>query len=201
MRHGLPLDQFSFRLGGASSGLHILAAGRFVPKKGFDVLLDAAAQPELAERDFSMTLLGDGPGRRALASRIARLKLRNKVRIHEPAGGDALASIFDDTALFVAPYRTAPDGDADGVPNVVLEAFARGIPVVGTDAGSLPEILIPDTGTIVPQDDPAALAQAIAAVSSSPELGFNKSRNARMLVEQDYDIQKNIEPLWELVSC
>ncbi|MCY3024117.1 MAG: glycosyltransferase, partial [Planctomycetota bacterium] len=158
MHHGLPLEQFPFKARAADSTARIVAAGRFVPKKGFDLLIEAAAQPVLASRTVTMTLLGEGPERKDLAARIRRLQLERTVVLQAPLGGAALRSVLDGAGLFVAPYRTAPDGDADGVPNVVLEAFALGIPVVGTDAGSLSEILTDETGTLVAQGDPAALA-------------------------------------------
>jgi len=199
MHHGLPLEQFAFRVRQAGCGLRILAAGRFVPKKGGDVLVEAAAQPALATRAVTMALLGEGPEKGALAARIRKLRLKSKVVIKEPVGGSELRKVLADADVFVAPYRLAPDGDADGVPNVVLEAFALGVPVIGTDAGGLSEILTPETGTVVPQNDPVALAQAMAAFMDSPAAACEKTRAARALVERDYDIRKNIEPLWEVV--
>lgn len=198
MHHGLPLDQLWMRP--SQHGVWILAAGRFVAKKGCDVLIEAAAQPVLANRDVEVILVGEGPERDALAAKIRKLRLERKVSLLDPVDRTELQNAMRAASLFAAPYRTAPDGDADGVPNAVLEAFALGVPVIGTDAGGLSEILTPETGTVVPQNDPAALAQAIAAFMDSPAAAGEKTRAARALIEREYDIRRNIEPLWELVA-
>jgi len=200
MHHGLPLEQYPRRLELGGPGLGIVAAGRLVPKKGFDILLDAAARLARAGRLFALMLLGDGPERGKLLAKIRALRLEGQVVLKKPVGGAELRDILNGADLFAAPYRTASDGDSDGVPNAVLEAFALGAPVIGTDAGGLSEILTPRTGTVVPQNDVAALTQALAEFLEAPRAALQKTGAARRLVEADYDIRRNIEPLWELVQ-
>jgi glycosyltransferase involved in cell wall biosynthesis len=200
MHHGLPLKQYPQRLELGGSGLGIVAAGRFVPKKGFDILLDAAARLARAKREFALMLLGDGPERENLLKKVRALRLERQVVIKKPVGGSELRDILNGADLLVAPYRTASDGDSDGVPNVVLEAFALGTPVIGTEAGSLGEILTPRTGTVVPQNDTAALAEALAEFLERPSEALGKTRAARELVASEYDIRKNIIPLLDTVS-
>ena len=203
MRHGVPLEQFPYApaqaLNQKGKTVHLLAAGRFVPKKGFEDLIEAMQQPALAGRKIVLTLLGEGPGFKALRARIDRPNKR-RIVFREPEGGQELRRIFEHASLFVAPYRAASDGDVDGVPNVVLEAFALGLPVIGTSAGGLGEVLREDTGTVVPSNNPVALADAIAAYLDSAKSALAKTRAARKLVERDYNIRKNIGPLIEMLG-
>ena len=201
MHHGLPLEQYPRRLELGGPGLGMVAAGRFVPKKGFDSLLEAVARLARARRQVALMLLGDGPEREKLQAKIRALRLEGQAVIKKPVGSAELRDILSGAGLLVAPYRTAGDGDSDGVPNVVLEAFALGTPVMGTDAGGLSEILTPRTGTVVPQNDTAALIQALAEFLEAPRAALPKTQAARELVESDYDIRKNIAPLLELVAA
>ena len=200
MRHGLPLERFPYepRRRKAGDPLRLMAAGRFVPKKGFEALIEAVAAG-LADENIEVTVLGEGPGGRKLSGLLRRKGLQDRVRICAPCGGAALARHFAAAHLFVAPYRQADDGDSDGVPNVLLEAFALGLPVIGTDAGSLPEILDATTGTVAPAGDCAALAAALRAFARDPQPAEKKSRRARERIEREYDIRKNIEPLAALL--
>lgn len=201
MRHGLPLAQFPFRERAAEHQRPvpvILAAGRFVPKKGFATLLDAAADARLAAHDFRLVLLGEGPLEKKLRAQIQKRKLASKVEIHPPVAGAALRELYAQADLFVAPFETGNDGDSDGVPNTILEAFALVLPVLGTDAGGLGEILDARTGTVVAQKNPAALADALLAFLEDPRPFYARTRAARARIERDYDIRRNIEPLLSL---
>lgn len=205
MPHGLPLDLFQFRdpsrraaQGKARDAL--LAAGRFVPKKGFRDLLEALASPVLAKRNVTLTLLGDGPERKALEQEIAKHGMGNRVQVRPPEGGPNLRRLLSEASAFVAPFRAAGDGDRDGIPNVVLEAFASGTPVVGTDAGGLPEVLHEKTGRCVPAGNPEALAEALAATLDDPAGSAERARAARAFVEKHHDIRASAEPLVSLLS-
>ncbi|MFH0939511.1 MAG: glycosyltransferase family 4 protein [Planctomycetota bacterium] len=209
MRHGLPLNQFPFTprlMLKKNKTMRFLAAGRFVPKKGFNELIEALALPTFAEKKFVLTLLGDGPKRKKLAAQIKQRNLEKKIVIQPPAGGSELREIFNQADAFLAPYQQAPDGDSDGVPNVVLEAFALGLPVIGTSAGGLKEVLTLETGYVVTAEKiaalgkTAALANAILEFLAAPEKALAKTTAARALVEREYDIRKNITPLLELVE-
>jgi len=200
MHHGLPLEQFMDRGRPAPAPIPaFLAAGRFVPKKGFETLLAAAADKRLAERDFRLILLGEGPLEKKLRAQIKKLKLGTKVEVLPPAAGAELKTIFATADLFIAPFETASDGDSDGVPNTILEAFAFGVPVVGTAAGGLSEILNAETGTVVAEKKPAELAAALLRFLDSPKDFTTKTAAARKRIERDYDIRKNIAPMLDLL--
>jgi glycosyltransferase involved in cell wall biosynthesis len=202
MHHGLPLQRFQFRERAQplrkSMAIKLLAAGRFVPKKGFHYAVGALRDEKLAGRNVTLTLLGDGPERQRIAGVVNELKLSQQVTFISPSEPGALTAAFESAHAFLAPYEVAADGDSDGISNVILEAFALGVPVIGTDAGGLKEVLAAETGFMVPQKDPAAIAQAIIDVANHPDEAQKRARAARKLVEEQFDISRNIRPLLEL---
>jgi glycosyltransferase involved in cell wall biosynthesis len=206
MYHGLPLEDFPFREPDGSHGPsqmasgELLVAGRFVAKKGLSDLLAALDTPALKARPLRVAFVGDGPERAALERRIAKRGLADRARIVPPESARALRERLLAAALLVVPYREAPDGDRDGLPNVVLEAFALGVPVVGTDAGGLPEILRPETGYVARAGDPESLAREISACLDDPASAARKVRAARRHAEAHHDIRRTIEPLWKLLG-
>jgi glycogen synthase len=139
---------------------YLLAIGRHVPQKGFDVLIDAfarlAGQPGF---DHDLLLAGDGSERPTLEAQVERLGLGEQVRFLGATDRATTAGLFRGAALFVLPSRHEPFGI------VVLEALAAGTPVVACDVGGVGEFLPtgPSTRLTAP-DDPGAMAEAIAAV-------------------------------------
>jgi len=134
--------------------LRILALGRCVEKKGFDVLLDALAM--LSPHAIELTLAGDGPLRARLEASARVLPASVSVRF--PGWCDDVAPLFAASDLFVLPSRDEPFGI------VVLEAMAAGVPIVATRTRGPLEILDSNTAFLVDIGDASALAQAIEAV-------------------------------------
>lgn len=138
----------------------ILAAGRLVPAKGFDTLIDACAQLTGAGVQFATEIYGDGPLRAELQASIDAAGLGGSVRL---CGHSDLAPAMARADLFVLSSRR------EGFGNVVIEAMAAGLPVLATRGGG-PEALIADraTGWLVAPEDARALAEAIAAIIGDP---------------------------------
>jgi glycosyltransferase involved in cell wall biosynthesis len=135
--------------------VHIVgAAGRLSPEKGFDVLVAAAERVLRTEKSVGFILFGDGPCRAKLSEQINDLGLAGSFVL----GGfradlDRFLPFFD---LMVLPSHT------EGLPNVVLEAFAAGVPVVATAVGGTPEVVEDgQSGFLVPPGDPETLAERI----------------------------------------
>ena len=158
----------------------VLAAGRFVRKKGFEYLIDAVAA--LAPRRPALRLVLAGNGdldgelrRRAAAQGVADRVLRlGAVTQSDVAGWLAAADVA------VVPSVRDDAGNVDGLPNVVLEALASGTPVVATPAGGIGTVAIDRrTALVVPERDPAALARAIDELLSQPLLATELGRAAR----------------------
>ncbi len=131
-------------------GLRLLFVGRDVPKKGLDTLLTAM---ESAPDGVSLSVVG-APARAAALPRV---------RWCGPLPPAAVRAAIDAHDLLVLPCRRAPDGDQDGVPLALMEALARGRPVLTTPLSGIPELVDDAVGWLVPPDDPRALGQAIAA--------------------------------------
>src|SRR5262249_10197977 len=95
-------------------------------------------------------------------------------------------------AVLVLPCVIATDGDRDGLPNVLLEAMALGTPCVSTDVTGIPEVVRNgETGLMVPQHDPVALAEAVERLLVDSELRLRLAARARQLIEQEFDIRRN----------
>ncbi len=138
----------------------LLAVGSVVPRKGYDVLVAALAR--LAHLPWRLTIAGDG-GRspqtlRLLTAEIARLALADRIALRGAVTAAELARLYAASDLFVLPSRF------EGYGMAYAEAIAHGLPVVGTTAGAIPEIVPAAAGVLVAPDDVEALAVALRAL-------------------------------------
>ncbi|WP_035693754.1 glycosyltransferase [Azospirillum halopraeferens] len=173
----------------------LLSVGRAVEKKGFDTLLDALARlPDgLAWR---WEHVGGGERLAALKERAAALGLAPRVTWLGAQAQDAVIARYAAADLFVLPSRRARDGDQDGLPNVLMEAQALALPCLATRMAAIPE-LIEDgtTGVLVPPDDPAALAAALAALIADPARRAALGRAGCARVRRDFGCDAGIDGL------
>jgi glycosyltransferase involved in cell wall biosynthesis len=146
--------------GVAAPGGELAAAGRLVPKKGFDVLLRAVAELVQGGADVRLRVAGDGPERSRLLELTRSLGLEDRVRF---AGWEwDMAAFLEGASLFVLPSLDEPFGV------VILEAMARGLPVVCTATQGPREILGEREGWLVAPGDARALAEAIRGALRDP---------------------------------
>ena len=185
--HGVDVARFRPSPEPPEPPIALLAVGRLVPKKGFDVLVDAVARLEVP---FRLRIVGEGPERRRLARRIARAGLVDVVTLEEPLTHDELPKTYQAAHVVVVPSVRDAAGDRDGLPNVVLEALACGRTVVASDIAAVGTAVRHDeTGLLVPPGDAAALAAAIEHAASSPDLRSRLGRAGRACVEQKFDLE------------
>ncbi|MDZ7622278.1 MAG: glycosyltransferase [Candidatus Competibacteraceae bacterium] len=195
--NGLNLARFAFTIPSRTSR-EILAVGRLVEKKGFDVLIDACAILRDRGIAFQCRIVGDGTERATLSARIAHLNLGAMVRLAGPQPHAELIGTFREAAVVAAPCVIGADGDRDGLPTVLLEAMALGVPCVSTDVTGIPELVRDgDTGLCVPQRDPQALADALQRLLDDADLRLDLATRARRSIEQDFDIRRNAARLRE----
>lgn len=166
-----PMDRASARaLLGLDDGPVVVAVGRLSREKGHDLLVDACALPGRVSRDAPTLLIaGDGPERDRLAARARRRGVKLRLDGFQPS----VAPYYAAADVFVLPSRT------EGSPNVLLEAMAAGCAIVATRVGGVPEIAGGGEVQLVPRDRPAALAQAIEQIVTSPALAGRLGRCAR----------------------
>jgi glycosyltransferase involved in cell wall biosynthesis len=181
--NGVDLDRFHRDATPREPGL-VLHVGRLVEKKGTRVLIEALARVA----DMKLIVIGDGLLRTAL-DRQAR-ELGDRVRFLGELPSEEVAQWMRRASVLAAPSLTAADGDAEGLPNVVVEAAASGLPVVGTRHSGIPEAVDEGvTGFLVPEGDAEALAARLAEVLGSESLRREMGVAARRLAERKFSRQ------------
>jgi len=193
VHNGLDLEDLQFRAPIGRERM-VAAVGRFVEKKGFDDLVEAVRILRSTGDPVRLVLAGTGRDEEDLRSRA--VDLGAAVEFTGPLPQHDVIALLQRAAVFAAPCVVAADGDRDGLPTVLLEAMALGTPVVSTPVTGIPEAVLDRiTGTLVPQRDPVALAQALRRVLDDPELGRAHARAARTRVEQFFDVRRQAASL------
>ncbi|WP_082696855.1 MULTISPECIES: glycosyltransferase [Kocuria] len=203
VRNGLELHRFPYRdPAPVGEVLRVAAVGRLVEKKGFDRLVRAAAQYRAAGGRLSVTIAGGGELEQHLRALIEQLGAADVVELVGPRTQAEIRRLLGAADVFLAPCVVGADGNADGLPTVLLEAMALGVPVIATDVTGIPEVVrntAPRTGILVPTADDDALLRALRTVA---EPGFDRvgtARAARTLVARDYDSTEQAAALRSLL--
>lgn len=189
--NSVDLEAFPFETTGETSGpARIAAVGRLVEKKGFGDLVTAVAALVDEGRDVHLDLVGTGPLEAALTEQVRELGLTDHVTMRGALPQTSVREIVADASVFAAPCVIGADGNRDGLPTVLLEALALGTPAVSTPVTGIPEIVRhEETGLLVPESDPTALAAALARTLDDPAGSAERSRAARALLEADFDFR------------
>jgi glycosyltransferase involved in cell wall biosynthesis len=174
----------------------LLAVGQLKHKKGLHHLLDACRILVDRGSSFDCEIVGDGPLRGELTARIAELGLRSHVRLLGALPHEVVVERYREASIFVLPCVTGPDGGRDGIPNVILEAMAMGVPVVSTRHSGIPEAVQDGrTGLLVPPGDAEQLAGAIARLLDDGALRERLGSRGRERVREVFDIEANAKAL------
>ena len=147
----------------------VLFVGRLVEKKGVDTLVDAMAILRQGAPGLDLSVIGEGPARGDLEKRAQAAGI--KVKFHGWLDEKKVHSAMRRALLLAVPSRTAAGGDSEGLPTVIMEAMAFGVPVVATHHAGIPEIIADKvTGLLVPEAAAGALAAAILTLKNKPDL-------------------------------
>jgi glycosyltransferase involved in cell wall biosynthesis len=176
----------------------VLHVGRLVEKKGTKILIEAMA----GVADATLVIIGEGP-LRATLEREAR-ETGDRVRFLGALRSDEVANWMRRASVLAAPSVTAADGDAEGLPNVVVEAAASGLPVVGTNHSGIPEAIEDGvSGFLVPENDASMLAARLRDVLGSESHRSQMSLAARRLAERKFSRQlltARLESIYDTVA-
>jgi glycosyltransferase involved in cell wall biosynthesis len=186
--NGVDLARFPAGPGGADL---VLFVGRLVEKKGVEILIQAFAATRRARPGASLVVIGEGP----LRARLERMA-GDSVRFLGVQAPEAVAEWMRRAAVLAAPSVTAHDGDAEGLPNVIVEAAASALPAIGTAHGGIPEAIVDgETGFIIPERDAGALAGRLLAILGDPDLRARMGAAARDLAERTFDFARQMDRL------
>jgi glycosyltransferase involved in cell wall biosynthesis len=187
--NAIEVDRFRFRAPERPSGpLHVVAVGRLVEKKGFSVLLDALAAVRAAGVPAHLTLAGGGELADELAAQVRALGLQDAVRMPGPIPQDEVSDLLREADVFAAPCVVGADGNADGLPTVLLEAMAVGVPCISTAVTGIPEVVVDgETGILCAPGDAGELAEALRRIAAGEVDVVSLAAAARALVEERHD--------------
>ncbi len=196
--NGLDLERFPYQ-SPQDRPPRILAVGRLIEKKGFADLVKACEMLAQAGREFNCHIVGAGELEKTLREQIKALGLEAKVELLGTRPQHDVIHLMRQAAVLAAPCVLGTDGDRDGLPTVLLEAMALGTPCVSTDVTGIPEaIRDEETGLIVCQHDPPALAVAMERLLVDITLRVSLAEKARRLMEAEFDVNKNAAQMREI---
>ncbi len=204
--HGLDTRQFAPRATAVEEPAApvLLAVGRLVEKKGFPFLIEACRLLKDRGYQFQCQLIGGaGPCAQQVASLIHELGLEDTVVMRPAVTQEELRQVYQQATLFTLPCQIAENNDRDGIPNVLVEAMAVGLPVVSTNISGIPELIEHGvSGLLAPQKDARALAEAIAELFAAPALRQKLGSAAREKVCRLFNAEANVLELHRLfLAC
>jgi colanic acid/amylovoran biosynthesis glycosyltransferase len=170
----------------------ILCVGTLHEVKGQAFLVEACRLLAEAGVDVTCTLVGEGPDRAALIRQIATAGLEGRVAVAGRRTRAEVAGLLSRAHVLVSPSVPTAEGKREGIPVVLMEAMASGVPVVASGISGIPE-LVEDgrTGLLVPPRDPSALASALRRLHDDSAFRESLARAGRELVEREFDVHKN----------
>ena len=189
--HGVNLDRFAARASRPRTGLRVLAVGRLVEKKGFNVLIEALTA---TEPTTTLRIVGDGPERERLTRQTAACGVEARVAFAGSCTHETLPQEYANADVVVVPSVVDRSGDRDGLPNVVLEAMACGRAVVGTRVGAIEQAITHGvTGVLAVPGCAASIASGLRTLSANRRLREDLGRRARAFVQREYDVRACVQ--------
>ena len=197
--NGLDLSEFG-RADFSSTPALIMAVGRLISKKGFADLIRACALLEKRGKSFRCEIIGEGSLENELRRQIDELFLQNTVVLVGAKPQSELRRRLAAANVFVLPSVIDPDGGMDNLPTVIMEAMAAGLPVVSTNIGGIPEMVIEnETGFLVQSGGAEAMAAAIEKVISDRSLAARLGQSGYERARKLFSIENNVRELCALI--
>ncbi|MBI3447967.1 MAG: glycosyltransferase [Acidobacteria bacterium] len=197
---GVPLGEYPVREALPAGPVRVISVGRLVDYKGFPTLLRAIATLRDRGRDVTCEIIGDGPLEATLRLLIREFTLTDRVELTGSRPMDEVRRTISAASVCALACERGRGGLMDGIPVVLMEAMALGVPVVSTRLSGIPE-LVEDgrTGLLVEPGDARALADALDAITTDLPLAARLAGAARRHVEDHFDIAKSADALLALM--
>ena len=193
VRCGVDLTKYAPRPDPNNAVAQILCVGRLVPAKGQHLLVKACHALKERGVAFHLTLVGAGPDRDSLEALATSLGIKDAVTFTGPVGQGDIHAYYDKADIFALPSF------AEGLPVVLMEAMAKGIPCVTTSITGIPELVHDgENGLLVAASDWEGLAERLQQLIKDPALRRRLGMAAREIVERDYDVWRNCDGMGEV---
>lgn len=177
--------------------IHIRSFGRLVEKKGFIYLIEACNL--LAKRNigFECVIAGSGPLEQDLREAVARLDLTDRVKITgEVLKQEDITAFAHSGTVYCLPCVWASDNDADGLPQMLMEAMACGLPAISTRLVGIPDLIIDKkTGLLVEPNNAEQIADKIQLIASDSQLSSTLAEAGRNHILQKFELESALQPL------
>jgi colanic acid/amylovoran biosynthesis glycosyltransferase len=202
-RMGVDIERFKYidRSTLSNGTIKILSVARLVEKKGIEYAIRAFARANPREKNVEYIIAGDGPLRNELECLSRSLGVDNRIEFIGWKNQDEISDILKLVHIFLLPSVTSTKGDQEGVPVVLMEAMAQGIPVISTYHSGIPE-LVDDgiSGFLVPERDINLLSEKIQYLIDHREMWHTLGRAGRQKVEHNFNIHKLNDILFDHFS-
>ena len=197
---GISPETYAFRARAIPSEgpIRAICVAALEEKKGHEVLFSALAGASGELERLEVDLVGDGPLRGELESRVAALSLGGRVRFHGSQPESRVRQMLDEADLFVLPSKVSSTGQMEGLPVSLIEALAAGLIAVSTNLSGIPELIRDgDTGYLAEADDPESLAAALTRAITSDQVD---PARGRALVESEFDLADSAAAMHDLLA-
>ena len=203
--HGVNLTDFQpvqdSGVTSASGTPLILSVGRLVEKKGFQDLLEALLLVKKSGLRFQCAIYGDGPLCQPLQEWIEAHDMADEVMLKGDRTQQELISIYQNATLFILTPVQTEDGDRDGIPNVLPEAMAVGLPVITTAVAGIPELVDHNqNGLLYPSHDVEGVSSGVIELLRHPETRRRLGEAASKKVKEQFDVAQAAQRLKTLFA-
>ena len=190
---GIDTTKISFNPPALREGkkVRIISVGHFIEKKGFEYALHAVAKLRKDGYRFSYTIIGSGRLGLKYIDLTKKLGIENEVIFHDPVPNSKIIHFLENSDILLTPSVTARGGNKEGIPNIIKEAMAVGLPVISTFYGGIPELVRDGvSGFLVSERDPEALYEKLSFLIQNPKKWFEMGKAGRTTVENNFNIHK-----------
>jgi colanic acid/amylovoran biosynthesis glycosyltransferase len=190
-RMGIDCSKFQYQIRQTNPSIfHLVSIARLVEKKGLQYSIQAVAKLIPHRPNLQYQIVGDGILKAELQQLIEELNVSNNIKLLGWKTQQEISTIMKDADILLAPSVTSQDGNCEGIPMCLMEAMAKGLPVISTYHSGIPE-LIEDgrSGYLLPEREINDLASKIEHLILNPELRLTMGQAGRQKIETEYNIE------------